>query len=196
MSIKFIRPLKRAWLGTLRELSWLLGQWEAQKTGALVMVNLVTTCVLISWCHTTRSMALMAYTYLSWFSLLSLVTCLLCIWVGNQHASLSFTYGYVRLEVLSVFASVILCLLGSIIVIKETIERMLQPEEVHTALLIASMDTTFGMSLEILRCPLEVNLNTQICPASSFEVTGGHRSHNFCLHTKNVRKKLLSHVNR
>ncbi|MPC32076.1 Zinc transporter 6 [Portunus trituberculatus] len=74
----FIRPFKDkggtlSWLESfVREVRWLCRQREAQQTLVLVVVNLAATLLLVSWCHATRSMALMAYTYLSWFSLLSL----------------------------------------------------------------------------------------------------------------------------
>lgn len=65
-------------------------------------------------------------------SLSSLVTCLVCVWAESQKATPTFTFGYRRCEALAVFASVTLSLLGAVIIVKECIERLLEPEEVHT----------------------------------------------------------------
>ena len=58
----FIRPFKDKG-GTLsclesffREVRWLCRQREAQQTLVLVVVNLVATLLLVSWCHATHSM--------------------------------------------------------------------------------------------------------------------------------------------
>lgn len=149
----FIRPFKEG-TGTLsslqsfiKEVTWLFHQQKAQQTLALVTVNLMATFLLLSWCHTTHSMALMAYTYLSWFSLLSLITCLVCVWAENQRATYRFMFGYIRCEALAVFSSVMLSLLGALIIVKECIERLLEPETVDTGML--SMGGIVGLILHL-----------------------------------------------
>lgn len=62
----------------------------------------------------------------------SLVTCLVFVWAESQSATQSFTFGYQRCEVLAVFSSVMLSLLGAVIIVKECIERLFQPEPVET----------------------------------------------------------------
>lgn len=58
----FIRPFKDkggtlSWLESFgQEVRWLCRQREAQQTLVMVAVNLVATLLLLSWCHSTRSM--------------------------------------------------------------------------------------------------------------------------------------------
>lgn len=65
----FIRPFKEgpaslSWLQTfMKEVTWLVHQREAQWTLTLVAVNLVVTLVLLSWCHTTRSMGKLLFSF-------------------------------------------------------------------------------------------------------------------------------------
>ncbi|PSN39912.1 Zinc transporter 6 [Blattella germanica] len=68
--------------------------------------------------------ALQAYTYTVGFNLLSLLTCVLSIWVERSGPTPLFSFGYERFEVLAVFASTVLAQLGSLFIIKESIERL------------------------------------------------------------------------
>ncbi|XP_069950792.1 zinc transporter 6-like isoform X2 [Cherax quadricarinatus] len=175
----FIRPFKEgaatmsSFQTFIKEVTWLFHQREAQQTLFLVSINLMTTLLLLSWCHTTRSMALMAYTYLSWFSLLSLITCLVCVWAEGQQASPTFTYGYLRYEALAVFSSVILSLLGAVIIVKECIERLLEPETVHTGML--SVGGILGLVLHLGMTTLAHNPPlTQVLRASQSSLLQEH----------------------
>nr|CAD7264183.1 unnamed protein product [Timema shepardi] len=55
----------------------------------------------------------------------SLLTCLLTVWVEAKKPSPVFSYGYERFEVLAVFSATVLAQLGSLFVIKESVERLL-----------------------------------------------------------------------
>ncbi|XP_042883331.1 zinc transporter 6-like isoform X1 [Penaeus japonicus] len=199
----FIRPFKEgaASLSSLQsflqELVWLFNQREAQQTLGLVAVNLLATLLLLSWCHATRSMALMAYTYLSWFSLLSLVTCLVCVWAESQKATPTFTFGYRRCEALAVFASVTLSLLGAVIIVKECIERLLEPEEVHTGMLcmggIVGLLLHLGMTALAHNPPL-----TQVLRASQSSLLQEHVAdmcQSLCNYVPTLSRVLLPRVN-
>nr|XP_027228322.1 zinc transporter 6-like isoform X3 [Penaeus vannamei]XP_027228323.1 zinc transporter 6-like isoform X4 [Penaeus vannamei] len=181
----------------LQELVWLFNQREAQQTLGLVAVNLLATLLLLSWCHATRSMALMAYTYLSWFSLLSLVTCLVCVWAESQKATPTFTFGYRRCEALAVFASVTLSLLGAVIIVKECIERLLEPEEVHTGMLcmggIVGLLLHLGMTVLAHNPPL-----TQVLRASQSSLLQEHVAdmcQSLCNYVPALSRVLLPRVN-
>ncbi|XP_069184008.1 zinc transporter 6 [Procambarus clarkii] len=175
----FIRPFKEgaATLSSfqtfIKEVTWLFRQRDAQQTLFLVAINLLTTLLLLSWCHATCSMALLAYTYLSWFSLLSLITCLVCVWAEGQRASHTFTYGYLRCEALAVFSSVTLSLLGAVIIVKESIERLFAPEMVHTGML--SIGGMIGLVLHLGMTSLAHNPPlTQVLRASQSSLLQEH----------------------
>lgn len=87
--------------------------------------------------------ALQAYKSISWFHILSLFTCYLTQFVKTSSASSlksgmtihkdgAGNLGHARLEVLAIFASSVLAMLASMFVIKEGLERMLDPPDVHT----------------------------------------------------------------
>ena len=89
-----------------------------------------------------------AYTYVSWFHCLNLLTCYLTQWIRGQSERLSrrksqeteqwsgevgaFSLGYGRFEVLAVFASTILAQLGAMFIVKESLERVVEAPEIHT----------------------------------------------------------------
>ncbi|KAK8396935.1 hypothetical protein O3P69_005137 [Scylla paramamosain] len=198
----FIRPFKDkggtlSWLESfVREVRWLCQQREAQQTLVLVVVNLAATLLLVSWCHATRSMALMAYTYLSWFSLLSLITCLVYVWAEGQQATSSFTFGYQRCEVLAVFASVMLSLLGAVIIVKECIERFIQPEAVQTGML--SIGGVLGLFLHLGMTSLSRNPPlAQVLRASQSSLLQEHVAdmcHSLCNYIPSLTRILLPRV--
>jgi zinc transporter 6 len=65
--------------------------------------------------------------------LFSLITSILSIWVEQNGPTPLFSFGYERFEVLAVFTSTVLAELGSLFIIKESIERMvLEQPEIHT----------------------------------------------------------------
>ena len=57
----------------------------------------------------TGSLALRAFTFLTLFDLANLVTSLLSHWAEKKAPSLTFSYGFHRVEVMSVFTGKILC---------------------------------------------------------------------------------------
>ncbi|XP_042233924.1 zinc transporter 6-like isoform X2 [Homarus americanus] len=180
----------------IKEITWLFHQREAQETLVLVLVNLLVTLLLLSWCHATRSMALMAYTYLSWFSLLSLITCLVCVWAEGQKATQSFTYGYLRCEALAVFSSVMLSLLGAVIIVKECIERLFEPEIIHTGML--SIGGMLGLVLHLGMTTLAHNPPlTQVLRASQSSLLQEHVAdmcRSLCNYVPSLTRVLLPRV--
>ncbi|XP_002737170.2 zinc transporter 6-A-like [Saccoglossus kowalevskii] len=68
--------------------------------------------------------------------MMSLITCLITIWVNRQKPSPIFSFGYERFEVLAVFSSTTLAQFGSFFIFKESTERLLQQPDVHTGRLL------------------------------------------------------------
>ncbi|KAK3858369.1 hypothetical protein Pcinc_035443 [Petrolisthes cinctipes] len=198
----FIRPFREMrggvwWVRRIgREVEWVCQQREGRVTLALVGVNLGATLLLLSWCHTTRSMALMAYTYLSWFSLLSLVTRLVCVWSEGQRASTSFPCGYLRCEVAAVFASVTLSLLGAVVIVKECVERLVEHQVVHTGLLsvggVGGLVLHLGMTGMARNPPLAQVL--RVSQSSLLQEHVADMCHSLCVYVPALTRLLLPRV--
>ncbi|CAG5127793.1 unnamed protein product [Candidula unifasciata] len=107
----------------------------------------MTTCVLLYWSHTTTSMALTAFSFLLIIDILSLLTCLLSVWIQMQQPVSTYSFGYERFEVLAVFSCTMLAQLGALFIIKESVERLLFPPEVHTGRLLVA--TAFGLFVHL-----------------------------------------------
>ncbi|KAL8603028.1 hypothetical protein ACOMHN_051905 [Nucella lapillus] len=140
---------KRSLLGTVvKEFSGVSQLREAKKILGFLILNIIATFMLLVWCHTTSSMALTAFAYLTIFDILSLMTCLLSLWVQSQNPSVAYSFGYERFEVLAVFASTMLAQLGSLFILKESIECIIQQPEIHTGRLL--MGTVFGLTVHLV----------------------------------------------
>ncbi|XP_044169987.1 zinc transporter 6-like isoform X4 [Acropora millepora] len=99
--------------------------------------------------HTTVPLkALTSFSYLTIFDLLSLLTCLLSLWVSLQKPSTTFSFGYERFEVLAVFSSTVLVMFGGLFIVKESTERLLMPSEVITDNLLPA--AAVGLFLHLL----------------------------------------------
>nr|CAD7597360.1 unnamed protein product [Timema genevievae] len=132
------------------ELSALLRDKRTRRIALLLVFNLTSCFFLVAWCASTQSIALQAYTSTVAFNLLSLLTCLLTVWVETKKLSPVFSYGYERFEVLAVFSATVLAQLGSLFVIKESVERLLlhQPE-IHTGRLMVGAGLAFMCHLVV-----------------------------------------------
>ncbi|XP_067009779.2 zinc transporter 6 isoform X2 [Anabrus simplex] len=126
--------LSSSFTSTLKnEILPLLQERRTKRVCFLLVFCLVCYFLLLAWSSSTCSMALLAYTYTVGFNLLSLLTCILSVWVERQSPTPLFSFGYERFEVLAVFASTILAQLASLFIIKESIERLvLEQPEIHT----------------------------------------------------------------
>ncbi|XP_061174714.1 zinc transporter 6-like [Saccostrea echinata] len=136
----FIRSITREFRSVLR-------LKQSRKIILFLGLNVLGTVILFLWCHATNSMALTAYTYLTIYDIFSLLICLLSLWVQMQKPSPAYSFGYERFEVLAVFASTMLAQLGALFIIKESIERLLIPPEIHTGRLM--IGTVFAFFLHM-----------------------------------------------
>lgn len=130
-----------------REFRSVLRLKQSKKIFLFLGLNVLGTIILFIWCHATNSMALTAYTYLTIYDIFSLLICLLSLWVQMQKPSPSYSFSYERFEVLAVFASTMLAQLGALFIIKESIERLLIPPEIHTGRLL--IGTVFAFFLHM-----------------------------------------------
>ncbi|KAM3930569.1 zinc transporter 6 [Leptodactylus fuscus] len=136
-TIHLFRKTQRSLLGKLTQEFRLVTSdrrsWKILLFGA---INVVCTGFLLTWCSSTNSMALTAYTYLTIFDLFSLITSLISYWVMIKKPSPTYSFGFERFEVLAVFASTVLAQLGALFILKESAERFLEQPEIHTGRLL------------------------------------------------------------
>ncbi|XP_067009778.2 zinc transporter 6 isoform X1 [Anabrus simplex] len=144
--------LSSSFTSTLKnEILPLLQERRTKRVCFLLVFCLVCYFLLLAWSSSTCSMALLAYTYTVGFNLLSLLTCILSVWVERQSPTPLFSFGYERFEVLAVFASTILAQLASLFIIKESIERLvLEQPEIHTGRLLVGVGVAFVSHLVVI----------------------------------------------
>ncbi|KAF0297494.1 Zinc transporter 6-B [Amphibalanus amphitrite] len=102
----------------------------------LLLINISSTGLLMHWCHASNSMVLMAYTCLSYFHQLSLLTSLLGLWVATRRPELAMSYGFERCETLAVFSSTVLAQLAALFVSVSCAERLFFPPDVATGRMV------------------------------------------------------------
>ncbi|XP_071505038.1 zinc transporter 6-like [Diadema antillarum] len=132
----FARPQHSFLTRLMTELRSVLKEQQAKRVVTLGIMGMLCFLVLLLWCQSTNSIALLAFTYIIFFDVLSLIVCLITIWVTKQKPSSIYTYGYERFEVLAVFSTTMLAIFGAIFIMKESTERILQPPEIHTGRLM------------------------------------------------------------
>ena len=74
----------------------------------------------------------MAYTCVSYFHLLSLLTSLLGLWAATRRPELAMSYGFDRCETVAVFSSTVLAQLAALFVSVSCAERLFFPPDVAT----------------------------------------------------------------
>lgn len=89
-------------------------------------------CLLLYWSHTTNSLALASFAYLAIFDIGSLLMCLVSFWASRQQPCARFSYGFERVNVLSVFSLTILLILSGLNIAKHCAERLFNPPIVAT----------------------------------------------------------------
>ncbi|KAK7868992.1 hypothetical protein R5R35_013910 [Gryllus longicercus] len=133
------------------EILGLLKEKGTRKLIFLLIFCATCYCLLLVWSSSTQSMSLLAYSYTVGFNLLSLLICVLSLWVEHQPPTPLFTFGYDRFEVLAVFGSTVLAQLASLFIIKESIERLVvEQPEVHIGRLLLGAGVAFTSHLVVL----------------------------------------------
>lgn len=133
------------------EVTGILKEKRSRKLIFLLILSTACCCLLLVWSSNTCSMALLAYTYTVGYNLLSLLICILSLWVEHQPPTPLFTFGYDRFEVLAVFGSTVLAQLASLFIIKESVERLVvEQPEVHIGRLLLGAGIAFTNHLIVL----------------------------------------------
>jgi zinc transporter 6 len=144
----------------LTSIFYLVQSSHSRSTVIITIATLIACIVVFTMAGQANSMALQAFCSLCIFDLLFIVTALLSAWIienNNNNNSVdnptalfiptqtiaTFSYGTARFEVLAVFTSTMLSILGAFFILKESIEKYLEDETIHTEyLLLASILTT------------------------------------------------------
>lgn len=92
---------------------------------------LLSVCIFLLYliCHSTSSMSMYALAYLLIFDLTSLGVSMLSLWIDRQNPNVTYTFGYQRFEVVAVFASTMLGVLGGFFMLKECVERFFEMDD-------------------------------------------------------------------
>eukprot|EP01137_Pigoraptor_chileana_P017172 Opistho-2@74856 len=77
--------------------------------------------------HVTGSMAVSALSFFLCSDFLGLMTAIVAVWTSNERPSFSYSFGFHRAEVLAVFSSTIILSFAALYILKESLERILQP---------------------------------------------------------------------
>lgn len=170
---------------------------QAKTLLRLIILNILVTAFLLYVCHTSSSLALTAFTYLTIFDLLSLFTALVSIWVKFQSSSTAYPYGFKRWEVLATFSCSILTILGAFFVIKEGAESLFEEKEVHTSRLLPTALVGFTFHMFITLWVKNESFDYVVKSSSSswlqehiFDI-----SENLCRYVPGLSKILLPRVN-
>ncbi|XP_071962264.1 zinc transporter 6-like [Antedon mediterranea] len=196
-----IQPFSRGQSGligrVLQEWKSLAGQAQTRRLAAVSIFTMLCILILLIWCNSTGSMALTAYTNLLIFDLTYLGTALVSIWVRNQTPTSSFSFGFERFEVLAVFGSTMLAIFGSVFIMKESTELLLQPEEVHTGRLLLGAGLGFFCHIFVIYGVKNVAFDHVIAASSSswLQVHFADMSRSFCTVLPGLDRLLLPRVN-
>lgn len=108
----------------------------------MIVINVFVYACLSGWSSSTNSLALKAYSLITLFDALTLSTTILSAWVFRQEYKAktnfvnTYTLGFERFEVLSVFSCVVIAQIGAVFIIKESLERISDQPEVHAGRLL------------------------------------------------------------
>nr|CAB3266219.1 zinc transporter 6 [Phallusia mammillata] len=172
-----------------------------RRTFLFLLANFFVIFLLFSWCSASNSLALRAYAYLSAFDIMSLITCLVSIWISARQTGRTEDgniqlINYERLELLFVFASVVLSTLASVFILKESTARIASQPEVAIGRLIPA--ALFGFIFHTSKMLWVQNKAFQcVTEASSSSIIQEHvadMSHSLCSVVPMLGRILLPRV--
>ena len=161
-------------MNTIKPFYYLLKASHSRSTIAITLSTLIACLVVFTMAGRANSMALQAFCSLCLFDILFIGTALISAWnIENRNVKVrqklqstthenstalfiptktmtTFSYGTARFEVLAVFTSTMLSILGAFFILKESIEKFLEDEPIHTGYLIPASIITFIMHLIVI----------------------------------------------
>ncbi len=158
----------------LKSFYYLLKASHSRSTIVITLSTLVSCLIVFTMAGQANSMALQAFCSLCLFDLLFIGTALISAWnienrnvkvrqklqtTTNENSTLlfiptqtmtTFSYGTARFEVLAVFSSTMLSILGAFFILKESIEKFLENEPIYIGYLVPASIITFIMHLIVI----------------------------------------------
>ena len=132
-------------MALLKELGLLYKDSQSRRCIYAISITFIGILLMFYWVYQTNSLSLRALTFLTLFDFANLVTALLFRWSERQQPSLTFTYGYSRVEVVAVFSATLLTQFISFFIIKEAVHHLIEGLVLRPdSMLIA---TVFGLIL-------------------------------------------------
>jgi zinc transporter 6 len=160
-----------------KSIFYLVQSSHSRSTVIITLATLIACIIVFTMAGQANSMALQAFCSLCIFDLLFIGTSLLSAWIiennntkvrqkiqNSTNNSLdsstslfiptqtiaTFSYGTARFEVLAVFTSTMLSILGAFFILKESIEKYLEDETIHTEYLLLASFLTFTMHICVI----------------------------------------------
>lgn len=205
----------------LKSLYYLLKASHSRSTVIITVLTLIACIIVFTMAGQTNSMALQAFCSLCIFDLLFIGTGLLTIWnnqsnnkkvayktqlTKNESSTAlfipsqtiaTFSYGTARFEVLAVFTSTMLSILGAFFILKESIEKFLENESIFTEYLMPASLITFFMHLIVIYFVPNPSFD-HVIAASSSSWLQEHVSdmfQNLCHYVPGLSRLLLPRIN-
>jgi zinc transporter 6 len=205
----------------LKSFYYLLKASHSRSTVIITLTTLLSSIIVFTMAGQTNSMALQAFCSLCLFDLLFIGTALISAWniensntkvrqklqpITNENSTLlfippqtmtTFSYGTVRFEVLAVFTSTMLSILGAFFILKESIEKFLENEPIHIGYLIPASIITFFMHLIVIYFVPNQSFD-HVIAASSSSWLQEHVSdifQNLCHYIPGLSRLLLPRIN-
>ncbi|CAF1404702.1 unnamed protein product [Adineta steineri] len=157
----------------LSSIFYLIRSSHSRSTVIITIACLIACVIIFTMAGQANSMALQAFCSLCIFDLLFIGTALLSAWVFENNNTRvrqrnqnlldnpavlfiptqtisTFSYGTARFEVLAVFTSTMLSILGAFFILKESIEKYLENETIHTEYLLFASILTFIVHMFVI----------------------------------------------
>ncbi len=200
---------------------YLLKASHSRSTVIITLTTLLSSIIVFTMAGQTNSMALQAFCSLCIFDLLFICTALISAWnIENRNTKVrqklqtnpnenstslfipiqtiaTFSYGTARFEVLAVFTSTMLSILGAFFILKESIEKYLENEPIYIGYLIPASIITFLMHLIVIYFVPNQSFD-HVIAASSSSWLQEHVSdifQNLCHYIPGLSRLLLPRIN-
>ncbi|CAF3688511.1 unnamed protein product [Adineta steineri] len=157
----------------LSSIFYLIRSSHSRSTVIITIACLIACVIIFTMAGQANSMALQAFCSLCIFDLLFIGTALLSAWVFENNNTRvhqrnqnlldnpailfiptqtisTFSYGTARFEVLAVFTSTMLSILGAFFILKESIEKYLENETIHPEYLLYASILTFIVHMFVI----------------------------------------------
>lgn len=128
---------------------------------AIALNCLITVAQVVGGVY-TGSLSLLSDSLHNFSDVLALVICLLAFWLALKPYSLQKTFGYRRAEILAAFINILFLIVIGLLLIKEAIERLFEPQIIDSPWVIYLALFSFVLNVFccfLLRPEKEKNLN-------------------------------------